>query len=228
MAEVRDEGVRGYVFEDAKAEDFDRSQLINAKEDSEKESKPSVSSDFLVASRPSMLWRLFPCSSKTQQWRYVNGIVAISSLGSFIWGYSFAVIGGAMLLIDDHFNLSVLWHETIVTMLVVGATVGAAIAGTLNDKFGRWKVMMTSAILHIVAAVVMALAFSEIFLVIGRAIAGLALGTYNEFYKHVNNIHTISVRGVPIIGSTKYRLSICFLYHIDNGTTYPCRGEGTQ
>ena len=39
-------------------------------------------------------------------------------------------------VIDDHFNLSVLWHETIVTMLVVGATVGEAIAGTLNDKFG--------------------------------------------------------------------------------------------
>ena len=81
-----------------------------------------------------------------------------------------------MLLIDDHFNLSVLWHEAIVSVLVGGATVGAAIAGTLNDKFGRWKVMMLSAILHVVAAVVMALAFSEIFLVIGRTIAGLAIG----------------------------------------------------
>ena len=173
MAQVGDEGARGFVFDNVK-EDSDRSQLIIAKEDAEKDWKMSH-----TASRPSsMLWprRLFPCSSKTQQWRYVNGIVAISSLGSFIWGYSFAVIGGAMLLIDDHFNLSVLWHETIVTMLVVGATVGAAIAGTLNDKFGRWKVMMTSAILHIVAAVVMALAFSEVFLVIGRAVAGLALG----------------------------------------------------
>ena len=173
MAQVGDEDVRGFVFDNIK-EDFDRS-LIIAKEDAEKDWKMNH-----TASRPSsMLWprRLFPCSSKTQQWRYVNGIVAISSLGSFVWGYSFAVIGGAMLLIDDHFNLSVLWHETIVTMLVVGATVGAAIAGTLNDKFGRWKVMMTSAILHIVAAVVMALAFSEVFLVIGRTVAGLALGT---------------------------------------------------
>ena len=183
MTEVRDDpGVRGNVFdnnEDVKEDS--ESQLINSKEVSEKESKTkiSISPDMLLVSRPSILWRpLLLCSSKTQQWRYVNGIVAISSLGSFIWGYSFAVIGGAMLLIDDHFNLSVLWHETIVTMLVVGATVGAAIAGTLNDKFGRWKVMMTSAILHIIAAVVMALAFSEVFLVIGRAITGLALGMY--------------------------------------------------
>ena len=113
---------------------------------------------------------------KTRQSRYIIAIVATSSLGSFLWGYNFSVIAGAMLLIDDHFNLNVLWHETIVSALVGGATVGAAIAGTLNDKFGRWKVMMMSAILHVIAAVVMALAFSQIFLVVGRAVAGLAIG----------------------------------------------------
>ena len=124
--------------------------------------------------------KLLLCTTK--QRRYIAGIVAISSLGSFLWGYSFSVVAGAMLLIDDHFNLSVLWHEAIVSVLVGGATVGAAIAGTLNDKFGRWKVMMLSAILHVVAAVVMALAFSEIFLVIGRTIAGFAIGIYSVLY----------------------------------------------
>ena len=120
--------------------------------------------------------RLFPCLIKTRQSRYITGIVATSSLGSFLWGYNFSVVAGAMLLIDDHFNLSVLWHEAIVSLIVGGATVGAAVAGTLNDKFGRWKVMMMSAILHVVATVVMAFAFSEVFLVIGRTIAGLAIG----------------------------------------------------
>ena len=119
--------------------------------------------------------KLLLCTTK--QKRYITGIVTTSSLGSFLWGYNFSVVAGAMLLIDDHFNLSVLWHEAIVSVLVGGATVGAAIAGVLNDKFGRWKVMMMSAILHVVATVVMAFAFSEVFLVIGRAIAGLAIGT---------------------------------------------------
>ena len=161
-------------------ENYDTSQLINSKT-SEKLSKKRVNMntrvlpDIARSSARSKLWRLLPCSTKTRQWRYVNGIVATSSLGSFLWGYSFSVVAGAMLLIDDHFNLSVLWHEAIVSVLVGGATVGAAIAGTLNDKFGRWKVML-SAILHVVAAVVMALAFSEVFLVIGRTITGLALG----------------------------------------------------
>ena len=150
-------------FDDCNKEDADVSHLITPEE---QEPKNSLT----------RLRGLFPFSFKTRQRRYINGIVAVSSLGSFLWGYNFSIMGGAMLFIDDHFNLSVLWHEAIVSLLVGGATVGAAIAGTLNDKFGRWKVMMLSAILNIVAAVVMAFAFSEVFLVIGRTIAGLALG----------------------------------------------------
>ena len=152
------------TIDNCNKEESDISHLINAEEQVSKK-------NLLVLPK---LRRL--CSSKTRQRRYVNTIVAISSLGSFLWGYNFAIMGGAMLFIDDHFNLSVLWHEAIVSVLVGGATVGAAIAGTLNDKFGRWKVMMLSTVLNVVAGVVMAFAFSEVFLVIGRTIAGLAIG----------------------------------------------------
>ena len=158
-------------FDGCGEEDSDVSRLINPEEQGPKSNSP-VQRDI---TRPK-LRGLLPFSSKTRQWKYVNGIVVISSLGSFVWGYHFAIVSGAMLLIDDHFNLNVLWHETIVSALVGGATVGAAIAGTLNDKFGRWKVMMMSTALNVIAAVVMALAFSEVFLLIGRALAGLAIG----------------------------------------------------
>ena len=160
-------------------QDSDISHLINSEENNienvESKEKTSVRRILNISRPKAKVWKSFPCT-KIRQRRYIIGIVATSSLGSFLWGYNFSVIAGAMLLIDDHFNLNVLWHETIVSALVGGATVGAAIAGTLNDKFGRWKVMMLSAILHTIAAVVMALAFSEIFLVIGRTIAGLAIG----------------------------------------------------
>ena len=164
---VMEDSPQDNSFDNCNKEESDVSRLINSEEQKPKK-------NLLV---PPKLRGLFPFSFKIKQpRRYVNGIVAISSLGSFLWGYNFAIIGGAMLFIDDHFNLSVLWHEAIVSVLVGGATVGAAIAGTLNDKFGRWKVMMLSTILNIVAAVVMAFAFSEVFLVIGRTIAGLAIG----------------------------------------------------
>ena len=115
--------------------------------------------------------------SPTRPSRYINGIVATSSLGSLIWGYHFSVLAGAMLLIDDHYNLNVLWHEVIVSVLVAGATIGAAVAGWLSDKFGRWKMMMCTAVLYGVGAIIMATSFSKFCLVVGRGIAGLALGT---------------------------------------------------
>jgi len=113
----------------------------------------------------------------TRQRRYMNGIVATSSLGSLLWGYHFSVIAGAMLLIDNHYNLDVLWHELIVSILVGGATIGAATAGWLSDKFGRWKMMMCTAVLYGLGAIIMATSFSKFCLMVGRAIVGLALGT---------------------------------------------------
>ena len=186
--------VKGFDNNEDNKQDCDSLQLINPKREcSKKQSKKNIPE---IEAR-SKLRRLNPCSTKSRQWRYVNGIVVISSLGSFLWGYNFAIIAGAMLLIDEHFNLNVLWHEAIVSVFVVGATVGAAIAGTLNDKLGRWKVMMLSAILNVVAAVVMALAFSQIFLVVGRIIAGLALGMIT-LIAHYNNY-------LIIYGSTKIK-----------------------
>ena len=110
------------------------------------------------------------------QSKYIGAIVASTSLGCLLWGYQISIMAGAMLLVDDHYQLSVLWHEVIVSILLGGATVGAAIAGWLSDKFGRWKMMMCTAVLYGVGAIIMATSFSKFCLVVGRAIAGLALG----------------------------------------------------
>ena len=108
--------------------------------------------------------------------KYLSGVVATSALGSFLWGYNVSVIAGAMLFVDDHFHLSVLWHEIIVSGAIAGAAVGAITAGVLNDKLGRWKVLMISAVLHGMGSVILGLPFFKVFLVIGRITVGLATG----------------------------------------------------
>jgi len=105
--------------------------------------------------------------------KYLSGVVATSALGSFLWGYNVSVIAGAMLFVDDHFHLSVLWHEIIVSGAIAGAAVGAITAGVLNDKLGRWKVLMISAVLHGMGSVILGLSFFKVFLVIGRITVGL-------------------------------------------------------
>jgi len=106
----------------------------------------------------------------------VYGIVATSALGSFLWGYNLSVIAGAMLIISDHFSLNVQWHGFVVSVMIAGAAVGALTAGVLNDKLGRWMVMLFSAILFGVGAIVMALAVNKVYLVVGRAIVGVGTG----------------------------------------------------
>ena len=108
----------------------------------------------------------------------VYGIFATSALSSFLWGYNLSVIAGAMLLITEHFHLDVLWRGIIVSIMIAGATVGAATAGMLGDRFGRWKVMVMSAILLIVGALVMGFAPSKECLAVGRAISGIGVGEY--------------------------------------------------
>ena len=110
--------------------------------------------------------------------RYLLGIVVASALGSFLWGYHTSVIAGAMLFVDDHFSLSVLWHEIVVSVAIAGAAVGVITAGMLSDRLGRWKVMMVSAVLFALGSAILGLSFFKSFLVAGRAIVGLASGEY--------------------------------------------------
>ena len=107
----------------------------------------------------------------------VYGVLVTSALGSFLWGYNLSVIAGALLLISEHFPLTVIWRGVIVSIMIGGATVGSVTAGMLNDKLGRWKVMMMAAILFAVGALLMAFSIgSRIYLVVGRAISGIGIG----------------------------------------------------
>lgn len=115
--------------------------------------------------------------------RWIGAVVIASALGGILWGFYLSVIAGAMLFIDDYFHLSALWHEVIVSVTIAGASIGAVTAGALSDKLGRRKVLMISAVLYGVGGVVMAVAFSQTFLVIGRTLVGLAMGKFTHRYQ---------------------------------------------
>ena len=114
------------------------------------------------------------CRDSTTKW--IGGVVLVSALGGISWGFSLSVIAGAMLFIDDYFDLTALWHEAIVSVTIAGAAIGSVTAGTISDVLGRRKVLMISSILCGIGSAVMAAAFSQVFLVIGRTIVGVAIG----------------------------------------------------
>ena len=120
--------------------------------------------------------RCFDAIFRDSTTKWIGGVVVASGLGGISWGFYLSVIAGAMLFVDDYFHLSALWHEIIVSVTIAGAAVGAVTAGAMSDKLGRRKVLMISAALFGIGGAVMAAAFSQVFLVIGRTFVGLAMG----------------------------------------------------
>ena len=103
-------------------------------------------------------------------------VAGVAALGGLLFGYDTGVISGALLFIRQQLALSPTMQGLVVAIVLAGAAVGAAMAGSLSDKFGRRRVILGAALLFIVGAVLSALAASLIALLAGRLIVGLAIG----------------------------------------------------
>lgn len=89
------------------------------------------------------------------------------------------VISGALLYIKDDFKEvreSNILQETIVSMAIAGAIVGAATGGWINDTYGRKKATLIADVIFIIGAIAMAVAPDPYILIIGRLLVGLGVG----------------------------------------------------
>jgi MFS transporter, SP family, sugar:H+ symporter len=109
----------------------------------------------------------------------VNGrrIFFFGALGGLLFGYDTGVISGAILFIKADFGLSPFMQGAVVAGLLLGAMVGAALAGPLSDRIGRRKLIIAAAITFTVGALVAAAAPNAGVLVAARFVLGLAVGS---------------------------------------------------
>jgi len=71
---------------------------------------------------------------------------------------------------------SMIWQETIVSMAIAGAIVGAATGGWINDVYGRKKATLIADVIFILGAIGMAAATDPTVLILGRLLVGLGVG----------------------------------------------------
>ncbi|UWF77516.1 MULTISPECIES: sugar porter family MFS transporter [Microbacterium] len=103
-------------------------------------------------------------------------IAIVAALGGFLFGYDSAVINGAVAAVEREFQADPVSLGFAVASALLGAAVGAVIAGRLADRMGRLAVMKVAAVLFLVSALVTGLAPELWILVVGRVIGGLGVG----------------------------------------------------
>ncbi len=107
----------------------------------------------------------------------VIGISIIAALGGFLFGYDSSVINGASAGVYHYFNITN--HAVqgqIVAIALLASAVGALVGGRLANKFGRKKVMVTAAILFLIAGLGQGLPFGVWDFVFWRIVGGFAIG----------------------------------------------------
>lgn len=110
-------------------------------------------------------------------WLYVVAIMA--SLGGLLSGYDTGVISGALLFINETWNLTDAIQGLVVSAVLIGAVIGAATNGILADIFGRKKIIMATSIIFILGSIMCAFAPNVFVLIISRMFVGLAVGIVN-------------------------------------------------
>ncbi len=148
---------------------------------------------------------------------FVYLAAAISALGGFLFGYDIGVISGAILFIKRDFSLSPGMEEIVVSSVLLGSLVGAAVGGVLADRLGRRRLLIVAAVVFGLGAVGAALAPGTAWLVVARVIAGTAIGVASFVAPlYISEIAPADIRGKLVsINQVALTTGIVISYLVD-------------
>src|SRR6202166_4554286 len=98
--------------------------------------------------------------SDVQGSKFVYIAAAFAALGGLLFGYDTGVISGAELFFKNNFTLSTFALEVVVSGVLAGAAAGALAGGRLADLFGRRKLLIVTAAIFVIGAILCAAAIS--------------------------------------------------------------------
>jgi len=110
--------------------------------------------------------------------RHVALSAAVTALGGLLFGYDTGVVSGALLFVKKDFGgLSSFQEELITSLLLVGAVVGALLAGRVADLIGRRLTVLITAVIFMVGVLLAAFTPTYPVLLVARIVIGLAVGS---------------------------------------------------
>lgn len=148
---------------------------------------------------------------------YAFIISFVAAVGGFLFGFDTGVIAGAIPFISRHFQLNA--HQTgfAVSNLMIACTIGATFSGTLTDKYGRKKILILTALLFTISAILSAMPRTFTELNIARFIGGLAVGIASVLSPiYIAEISPAKIRGRLVALNQLAIVTGIFISYISN------------
>lgn len=127
---------------------------------------------------------------------FIGLIVAVATIGGFMFGYDSGVINGTQKGLEAAFDLGKLGLGINVGAILVGSSIGAFMAGRLADAIGRRNVMMLAAVLFLISALAAGAASSSIIFICARILGGLGVGAASVISPvYISEVTPAAIRG---------------------------------
>ena len=133
-------------------------------------------------------------------------VVFIVAMGPFLFGYNTAVIAGAILFLGDTFTMTIFDKGMVVSIILLGAMLGAACSGAMTDRLGRKKGLIINGAIYIIGGYLAYMSGSFGSLLIARFVIGIGVGITSQAVPlYLSEIAPIKNRGAFV---STFQLSI--------------------
>ena len=107
---------------------------------------------------------------------FIWRVSLIAGLGGILYGYDMGIIAAALIFVRTTFALTTRMEETVVSVVLIGAMLGAVAGGMIADRIGRRSTLLWGGAIFILGSVLAPLSPNVGALIIARALLGIAIG----------------------------------------------------
>ena len=133
-----------------------------------------------------------PKPGERRIWRWA----VVIAVGGFLFGFDTGVVSGALLYITKDFHLSSSQQGSVVSILLIGAMIGALAAGKTCDGLGRKKAVTLFGLVFALGTLIAVVAQNYGTLLVARFVLGLAVGAASASVPvYLGEISPSNIRG---------------------------------